>query len=59
MEMAVRNTSRIKSLVLVSPAGISAPGVQPADTFLMSPEELVRAAVPRSEIRRRRASPSR
>jgi pimeloyl-ACP methyl ester carboxylesterase len=42
MEMAIRDTSRIKSLVLVSPAGISAPGVQPADIFLMSPEELVR-----------------
>jgi pimeloyl-ACP methyl ester carboxylesterase len=42
MEMAVRDTSRIKSLVLVSPAGIRAPGVQPADTFLMSPEELAR-----------------
>jgi pimeloyl-ACP methyl ester carboxylesterase len=42
MEMAVRDTSRIKSLVLVSPAGISAPGVQPADIFLMPPEELVR-----------------
>jgi len=32
----------IKALVLVSPAGISAPGVQPADTFLMSPEDLAR-----------------
>jgi pimeloyl-ACP methyl ester carboxylesterase len=42
MEMAVRDTSRIKALVLVSPAGISAPDVQPADTFLMSPEELAR-----------------
>jgi pimeloyl-ACP methyl ester carboxylesterase len=42
MEMAVRDTSRIRSLVLVSPAGISAPGVLPADIFLMSPEELVR-----------------
>jgi pimeloyl-ACP methyl ester carboxylesterase len=42
MEMAVRDTSRIKSLVLVSPAGISAPGVQPADIFLMPQEELVR-----------------
>jgi pimeloyl-ACP methyl ester carboxylesterase len=40
MEMAVRDTSRIKALVLVSPAGISAPGVRPADTFLMSPEDL-------------------
>lgn len=42
MEMAVRDTSRIKSLVLVSPAGISVPDVRPADIFLMSPEELVR-----------------
>ena len=42
MEMAVRDTSRLKALVLVSPAGISAPGVQPADIFLMPQEELVR-----------------
>ncbi|MGH8690154.1 MAG: alpha/beta fold hydrolase [Burkholderiales bacterium] len=42
MEMAVRDTSRIKSLVLVSPAGVAAPGVQPADIFLMAPEEVVR-----------------
>lgn len=42
LEMAVRDTSRIKSLVLVSPAGVAAPGVQPADIFLMAPEELVR-----------------
>jgi pimeloyl-ACP methyl ester carboxylesterase len=43
MEMAVRNTSRIASLVLVGPAGIAAPGVQPADIFLMSPEDTVKA----------------
>lgn len=42
MEMAVRDTSRIKSLILVSPAGIAAEGVQPADIFLMPQEELVR-----------------
>jgi pimeloyl-ACP methyl ester carboxylesterase len=42
MEMAVRNTARLKSLVLVSPAGVQVPGVQPADIFLMTPEELVR-----------------
>ena len=42
MEMAVRDTSRIKALVLVSPAGITAPGVQPADIFLMPQEEVVR-----------------
>src|ERR687896_1661297 len=43
MEMAVRDTSRIKSLVLVSPAGIAAPGVRPADIFLMPPEDVVRS----------------
>jgi pimeloyl-ACP methyl ester carboxylesterase len=42
MEIAVRDTSRLKSLVLVSPAGIRAPGVQPADIFLMPDEQLVR-----------------
>jgi pimeloyl-ACP methyl ester carboxylesterase len=42
LEIAVRDTSRIKSLLLVGPAGITAPGVQPGDTFLWSPEELVR-----------------
>jgi pimeloyl-ACP methyl ester carboxylesterase len=41
MEMAVRDTARMKSLVLVSPAGIAAPGVLPADIFLMAPEELI------------------
>ena len=43
MEIAVRDTSRLKSVVLVSPAGISAPGVQPADIFLMPDEQLVRS----------------
>lgn len=43
MEIAVRDTSRLKSVVLVSPAGIKAPGVQPADIFLMSDEQLVRS----------------
>jgi pimeloyl-ACP methyl ester carboxylesterase len=43
MEIAVRDTSRLKSLVLVSPAGIQAPGVQPADIFLMTDEQLVRS----------------
>jgi pimeloyl-ACP methyl ester carboxylesterase len=42
MEMAVRDTSRMKSLVLVSPAGVAAPGVLPADIFLMAPEELIK-----------------
>ena len=42
MEMAVRNTSRIGSLVLVSPAGLFAEGAQPADIFLLPQEEMVR-----------------
>jgi pimeloyl-ACP methyl ester carboxylesterase len=42
MEMAVRNTSRIGALVLVSPAGIAAPGAEPADIFLLSPEDTIR-----------------
>jgi pimeloyl-ACP methyl ester carboxylesterase len=42
LEMAVRDTSRVKSLVLIGPAGISVPGEKPGDIFLWSPEELVR-----------------
>ena len=43
MEMAVRNTSRIASLVLVSPAGIQAPGAEPADIFLLQQEDMIRS----------------
>ncbi len=43
MELAVRDTSRLQSLVLVSPAGVAVPGVQPADIFLMAPEDMVRS----------------
>ena len=43
MEIAVRDTSRLKSLVLVSPAGVAAPGARPADIFLLPPEEMVRS----------------
>src|SRR5262249_7025476 len=42
LEIAVRDTSRLESLLLVGPAGISVPGMTPADTFLWSPEELTR-----------------
>ncbi len=42
MEMAVRDTSQIGCLVLVSPAGISAPGAEPADIFLLPPEDMIR-----------------
>lgn len=45
LEIAVRSTERIKSMVVVSPAGVKVPGVLPADTFLMSHEEQVRALV--------------
>ena len=43
MEIAVRDTSRLKSLVLVSPAGVAAPGARPADIFLLPPEDMVRS----------------
>ncbi len=42
MEMAVRDTSRIKSLVLAAPAGVAMRGARVADIFLMSPEDLVK-----------------
>lgn len=42
MEIAVRNTARIASLVLVSPAGVVAPDAPPADIFLLSPEDTIR-----------------
>ena len=42
LEIAVRSTSRIASLVLVSPAGVKAEGAEPADIFLLSPEDTVR-----------------
>ena len=42
MEIAVRDTSRLRNLILVGPAGIAAPGVEPADIFLLPPEEVVR-----------------
>lgn len=38
-EMAVRDPSAMRSLVLVAPAGISVPGVARNDVFLWSPEE--------------------
>ena len=43
LELAVRDCSRLGSLVLVGPSGIAAPaGVEPADIFLWSPEETLR-----------------
>lgn len=42
MEIAVRDTSRLRNVILVGPAGIAAPGVEPADIFLLPTEEVVR-----------------
>jgi len=42
MEIAVRDTARLRGLVLVAPAGVKAPGVEPADLFLLPPEEAAR-----------------
>src|SRR3954463_5931854 len=42
MERAVRNTARIGSLVLVSPAGVFAERAQPADIFLLPQEGMGR-----------------
>lgn len=42
LEVAVRNTSRLRALILNAPAGVAAPGVEPADTFLLAPEEQAR-----------------
>lgn len=42
-EMAVRSCERLRSLTLVSPAGIQVPGLPPrGDTFLWSPEQAAR-----------------
>ena len=43
LEIAVRSTARIKSLTLVSAAGIHVKGVPKADIFMMNPEETARA----------------
>ncbi|MFM8555016.1 MAG: alpha/beta fold hydrolase [Betaproteobacteria bacterium] len=42
LEIAVRDTSRIKTLSLIGPSGIRTPGVVPGDVFLWSPEQLIR-----------------
>ncbi|HEX4194121.1 MAG TPA: alpha/beta fold hydrolase [Stellaceae bacterium] len=41
-EIAVRNTSRLKSLTLLAPAGVRSPTVPFGDIFLWSPEEHAR-----------------
>ena len=43
MEIAVRNSSRLKSLTLIGAAGIRIKGKPIADIFMMDPEDLTRA----------------
>jgi len=42
LELAVRDSSRLKTLTLVAPAGIRVKGVRKGDMFLWSPEETAR-----------------
>ena len=42
LEIAVRNTGRIKTLTLAGPAGIHVPGLTTGDIFTWSPEETFR-----------------
>src|SRR6266545_3991333 len=42
LEIAVRDTSRIRALTAVGPLGIYVPGLKRGDLFLWSPEEKVR-----------------
>src|SRR5919109_2043253 len=44
LEMAVRSTERLRSLTLISAAGIHVKGVTKADIFIIDPEELARLA---------------
>ena len=53
MEIAVRDCSRLARLVLVGAAGIASPDAEVADTFLMAPEEQVRALYHDQKIARR------
>jgi pimeloyl-ACP methyl ester carboxylesterase len=43
LEMAIRSTARLKSVTLLSSAGIRVKGLAPPDIFAMDPDELVRA----------------
>lgn len=42
-EVAVRSTASLRTLTLVSPAGLRLVGVRKLDTFLMPPDQIVRA----------------
>jgi pimeloyl-ACP methyl ester carboxylesterase len=44
LEMAVRSTARLRSLTLISAAGIHVKGVPKTDIFILDPEEVARLA---------------
>jgi pimeloyl-ACP methyl ester carboxylesterase len=44
-ELAVRNDTKLNTLILTAPAGIYVKGVPRADTFMLSPEDSVRVLV--------------
>lgn len=44
LEMAVRQTTRIRSLALIAPAGLHVKGVPKADIFMIDPDEQARLA---------------
>lgn len=44
LEMAVRSTQRLRTLTLISAAGIHVKGVPKADIFILDPEEVARLA---------------
>jgi pimeloyl-ACP methyl ester carboxylesterase len=44
-DLAVRDSSALRTLTLMAPAGISVPGVPPGDIFMWTPEQLVRNLV--------------
>jgi pimeloyl-ACP methyl ester carboxylesterase len=50
LEMAVRSTQRLRSLTLISAAGIHVKGVPKADVFMIDPEEQARLAYADSDI---------
>jgi pimeloyl-ACP methyl ester carboxylesterase len=53
LQLAVRSCERLRSLSLVSSAGIRVKGVPRADTFILSPEELARLLFVNGELARR------
>lgn len=53
-EVAIRNTSRLKSIVLMAPAGIANPDAPFGDIFLWTPEEAARAQFHNQELAEKR-----